>query len=43
MFKKQQGVSLIIKDTERIKEYAQGQYKEALKKINNVSIQYIFD
>lgn len=33
----------LLQDTEKLKEFAQGEYKEQLKKMNNVIITYIFD
>ena len=42
-FKKVQGVNIIIKDTDKLKEFAQGEYKEQLKKMDNILITYIFD
>ena len=42
-FKKQQAVIEIIKNPQRLKEFAMTEYKEQIKKMDNVGIGYIFD
>ena len=42
-YKKQAAVVTLIKDSEKLKEFAEGQYKEQLKKIDNPQVAHIFN